>query len=116
MPNSAVTDSALYLAVNETRRLPALLAAVWFCGFGVVLAAWYLRWRSISAAIRKAVPLHDGREVRVLRRMERIAGIQRPMAMFLCTASLGAGDLRHRGTRSTVAERDPRLIFLKQIA
>lgn len=116
VPNSAVMNSGLYLAANEIgqpftqrpaplgvsalaaivsstlpQRLPALLAALWFCGFGVVLSAWYLRWRRISAAIRKAVPLHDGREVRVLRRMERIAGIQRPIAMFLCTASLEPG-------------------------
>jgi bla regulator protein BlaR1 len=116
MPNSAVMNRGLYLAANQIgqpftqppvslggsalativsstlpQRLPAQLAGVWFCGFGVILSAWYLRWRRMSVAIRKAVPLHDGREVRVLRRMERIAGIQRPIAMFLCTASLEPG-------------------------
>jgi len=38
-----------------THLLPALLAAVWLCGFLVVVCVWYMRWRRISAAIRKAV-------------------------------------------------------------
>lgn len=73
------------------RLLPTLLEAAWFCGFGVVLSAWYSRWRGISAAIRDAVPLREGREVRALRRMQRIAGIQRPVAMLLCASSLEPG-------------------------
>jgi beta-lactamase regulating signal transducer with metallopeptidase domain len=71
--------------------LPTLLAAVWLCGFAMVLLVWYLRWRIISAAVRKAVPLHEGREVEALRRMERIGGIQRPIRMLLSSASLEPG-------------------------
>jgi len=51
--------------------IPALLAAAWLCGSGVVLAAWFVRWRSISAAVRNAAPLRAEREVEALRRMER---------------------------------------------
>lgn len=70
---------------------PPILAALWLCGFVVVLFAWYVRWRNISAVIRKAVPLHEGREVEALRRMERIAGIRRPIKLLLSPASLEPG-------------------------
>src|SRR5437879_13771653 len=52
-----------------TQLLPALLAVVWLCGFLVVIFHWYFRWRRISAAIRKSVPLQEGREVQTLRRL-----------------------------------------------
>jgi beta-lactamase regulating signal transducer with metallopeptidase domain len=105
MPNPAGTKSGLFLAVNEFSRpfsqplvraplihLPvALLAAVWLGGAVVVLAAWYLRWRNLSAQIRTAVPLREGREVEVLRRMQRIAGIKKPIAMLLSPACLEPG-------------------------
>lgn len=105
-PGLPVTQGWLYFAVNEIGQpfappivpgssglpaviasrlsplLPAMLAAVWFCGFGMVLTHWYLRWRNISAALRSAVPLRAGCEVEALRRMERIADIRRPIAVF----------------------------------
>jgi len=57
---------------NLIRVLPALLAATWLVGFLVVLLVWYVRWRQISAAVRQARPLRDGREVVALRRLERV--------------------------------------------
>ena len=59
--------------------LPALLVASWFCGFAIVLLAWCVRWRRISAALRKSAPLHKGREAVTLRRLERKAGARRPL-------------------------------------
>lgn len=70
--------------------LPALLA-VWLCGFLVVVFVWHLRWRRISAAIRKATPLREGREVEALRRLERIEGIRKPTEILLSRASLEPG-------------------------
>ncbi|HKN76927.1 MAG TPA: hypothetical protein VJW94_17250, partial [Candidatus Acidoferrum sp.] len=43
--------------------LPVLLAAVWLCGMAAVILAWYVRWRRISAVMRAAVLLREGREV-----------------------------------------------------
>jgi len=74
-----------------THLLPALLAAVWLCGFLVVVFVWYMRWRRISAAIRKAVPLQEGREVDALRQLERIGGIRKRIEMFMSRASLEPG-------------------------
>ncbi len=74
-----------------THLLPALLAAVWLCGFLVVVFVWYMRWRRISAAIRKAVPLQEGREVDALRQLERIGGIRKRIEMLMSRASLEPG-------------------------
>jgi len=70
--------------------LPALLA-VWLCGFLMVVFVWLLRWRRISAAIREATPLREGREVEALRRLEHIEGIRKPTEILLSRASLEPG-------------------------
>jgi len=70
--------------------VPALLA-VWFCGFLVVLITWSTRWRRISVAIRSAVPLHHGREVEAMRRVERVGGRRTRIEMLLSRASLEPG-------------------------
>jgi len=71
--------------------LPALLVAVWLCGFVIVLLAWCVRWRRISAALRESAPLREGREAATLRRLERIAGTHRPIDIVLSRASLEPG-------------------------
>jgi bla regulator protein blaR1 len=68
--------------------LPAFLAAVWLCGFLVVLVAWYLRWLRLWATLRNAMPLRKGREVETLRRLESIAGLRKPIEVRLSGASL----------------------------
>src|SRR5437667_2867531 len=74
-----------------TQLLPALLAVVWLCGFLVVIFHWYFRWRRISAAIRKSVPLQEGREVQTLRRLERTGGMPKATEMLLSRTSLEPG-------------------------
>jgi bla regulator protein BlaR1 len=74
-----------------TQLLPALFAVVWLCGFLAVISHWYFRWRRVSAAIREAVPLQEGREVQALRRLERTGGIQKATEMLLSGASLEPG-------------------------
>jgi bla regulator protein blaR1 len=70
--------------------LPALIA-IWLCGFLAVLLMCIIRWRRISAAMKAATPLSDGREVGALRRMERIAGISKPIELLMSRASLEPG-------------------------
>jgi len=81
---STVSPSVIHL-------LPGLVAAVWLCGFLVILSVWYLRWRGISLAIREAVPLREGREVEALRRLERIGGMRKRIEILLSRASLEPG-------------------------
>jgi bla regulator protein BlaR1 len=71
--------------------LPTLLAAVWICGFMIVLSVWCVRWRRISAAIREAEPLREGREVEALRRAESIGGVRQHIPILLSSGSLEPG-------------------------
>ena len=73
--------------------LPAILVAAWACGFVAVLVVWFARWRRVSAGIRNAAPLNDGREVAALRRLEQAGGIRRKIEIFLSHASLEPGIL-----------------------
>jgi bla regulator protein BlaR1 len=86
---SAVLPSTV--APSLSHALPALLAILWICGFAAVFSIWYVRWRRISVATREAVPLHEGREVEALRRMERIGGMGRRIEMLLSATSLEPG-------------------------
>jgi bla regulator protein blaR1 len=113
--NSAETNAGLYAIVEQigrpfsqpaksvaspvspivspslTHLFPALLIVVWLCGFLAVLLLWLVRWRRISAALRDSVPLREGREVEVLRRQERVAGINQRVEMLLSCATLEPG-------------------------
>jgi bla regulator protein blaR1 len=82
-------------AVPQTlfASLPALLAAAWVCGFATVLMVWFARWRRVSAGIRNAAPLQEGREVEALRRLEQAGGVRRKIEIFLSRASLEPGIL-----------------------
>ena len=76
---------------NLIRVLPALLAATWLGGFLVVLLVWYVRWRQISAAVRQALPLREGREVVALRRLERVGEMPKRIEVRLSRAALEPG-------------------------
>lgn len=71
--------------------LPAILAAVWLCGFVTVVFVWGVRWRRISVAISESVSLTEGREAEALRRLERMAGIPKAIPILLSRASLEPG-------------------------
>jgi len=86
----ATTHSVAVATPALSEVLPILLA-IWLCGFLAVLLMWVIRWRRISAAMRTATPLSDGREVGALRRMEQIAGIRKPIELLMSRASLEPG-------------------------
>lgn len=70
---------------------PALLLAAWLCGFTVVILMWHTRWRQTSLLAREAKPLGGGREVEMLRRLERSAEIRKPIEIRLSRGSLEPG-------------------------
>jgi uncharacterized protein (TIGR03435 family) len=84
IPQSTASAGLIHL-------LPAVLAAMWLCGFLVVISQWYFRWWRISAAIRKAVPLKEGREVQALRRLERMGRMRKRTEMLVSQTSLEPG-------------------------
>jgi uncharacterized protein (TIGR03435 family) len=71
--------------------LQGALAVVWMCGFLVTFSLWWSRWRRISAAMRAAVPMSQGREVNALRRMEQTAGVRTPIVFLFSSDSLEPG-------------------------
>jgi bla regulator protein BlaR1 len=87
-----VTSAAVPASMSSSlvHLLPAFLVAVWIFGFVLVLSVWCVRWWKMSAAMREAVPLHEGREVEALRRIERIAGT-RHTEILKSSASLEPG-------------------------
>ncbi|MGA2743419.1 MAG: M56 family metallopeptidase [Candidatus Sulfotelmatobacter sp.] len=88
---SLISPAAPSASQTVLHFLPAILLAAWFCGFATVLLVWCLRWRRISATLREAAPLLEGREVEALRRLERIAGLRMPMQMVSSPTSLEPG-------------------------
>jgi bla regulator protein BlaR1 len=75
---------------SEAHLLP-WIAAVWLGGFLLVLATWTVRWRRIAAALKAANPSSEGRELAALRRIERIGGIRKPIALLLSPGALEPG-------------------------
>jgi bla regulator protein BlaR1 len=90
MPVVSRTAPPMGLA-NLIHLLPALVVAIWLCGFLAVLLVWYARWRRVSASVRKSVPLREGREVEALRRVEGSQGIRKPIEMLLSRTSVEPG-------------------------
>jgi bla regulator protein BlaR1 len=78
-------------SANLMHQLPVILSTIWLVGFAVVICAWCVRWRRMSAAMRSAVPVNEGREVEALRRLESQGGIRRRIEMLLSRASLEPG-------------------------
>jgi bla regulator protein blaR1 len=50
--------------------MPVILVIVWLSGTVIVSLVWYLRWRQVASARRRAIPVHTGRE---LERLSRLA-------------------------------------------
>jgi uncharacterized protein (TIGR03435 family) len=71
--------------------VPAVLVALWVGGLLGVLAAWWVRWRRVFETLRAATPLREGREVETLRRLERLAGVRKPIDVVLSNTSLEPG-------------------------
>ena len=62
-------------------RLPAVLLALWATGAVLVLFRSRLQWYRVRTIARNAVPLTAGREVDILRSVERALGSKRPLPM-----------------------------------
>jgi len=93
-PQPRVTQAASAMFLSSlTNMIPALLAIGWLCGSLAVVLVWLLRYRKISAALRQAVPLREGREVEALNRLANIGGVRKKIEIFLSPASLEPGIL-----------------------
>jgi bla regulator protein BlaR1 len=78
-------------SAGPASSLPLFLAVAWFCGTVFVVLAWYMRWRRISAALQKAMPVREGRELESLRRLERATGMPQQIEIRVSPASMEPG-------------------------
>ena len=77
--------------VFTSHFLPNLLLVIWFCGCAGVVFIWWLRWRRITAAVRAALPMQTGRELEVLRSVERRGGIADETEIIVSRCGLEPG-------------------------
>jgi bla regulator protein BlaR1 len=68
-----------------------LLGMIWLGGATLVLTVWGIRWRRVAALARSGPRIVDGPEVDALRRLERQAGLGRPMPIVVSPASCEPG-------------------------
>jgi bla regulator protein blaR1 len=73
------------------RILPLILTAVWLTGFITMMSFWCVQWRRISRLVRSARPLIEGREVDLLRKAERVAGLPRSVPLLPSSNSMEPG-------------------------
>jgi bla regulator protein BlaR1 len=73
---------------NLVYMLSVIFTVAWLCGFFALLFIWWVRWRRVSAMMRHALPLSEGREVEVLRRVERIGRVWTPIKLLASRADL----------------------------
>jgi len=72
-------------------RLLPLLPWVWLAGFLVVLSVWMVRWFRVSAMIRQATLLSEGREFTALGRLGHLTRSLPPLTLRLSGSSLEPG-------------------------
>lgn len=83
-----------YSAVRNTGfpgLLPTLAAVVWLCGFLYVLGRWAFRFRKLARVVRDALPVHDGREVEALRRVEDLGALRQNIGILVVPFSIEPG-------------------------
>jgi bla regulator protein blaR1 len=72
-------------------QLAPALVLICLCGSLAVALAWYLKWRRVSALVRRAIPINEGRELDILRRQENAMGMPSGIKLFLSPDSLEPG-------------------------
>ena len=83
------------MAAGSTSRLasavPLLLLAIWGCGCMAILTMWCVRWRRVALMVDAASRVEDSRELAILRRLEHVAGITKPIGLVSTSGSLEPG-------------------------
>jgi uncharacterized protein (TIGR03435 family) len=81
-------------ALNSSTILDAVVpigVAIWMAGTLTTFGVWIVRWRRVSAVTRAAERIEDGRDLALLREIEKRAGRSRPIAFLASEASLEPG-------------------------
>ena len=84
-PVSAETPSGVFTAI------PIVILACWFCGCGFMCLRWWSKWRRARALVWNARPaafMTEGRELRMLRCLERKVGARKPLTIVPSGSSI----------------------------
>jgi beta-lactamase regulating signal transducer with metallopeptidase domain len=69
-----------------TNEFSAILFAVWFCGFTILVIAWFRSWRHIRAVQRTAIPLQLNLPIKVMCSPARLEpgvfGVRKPVLLL----------------------------------
>ena len=86
-PATPIRDTSTELLAT----IAPIAGAVWLVGAVALLASSLVAWRRVRAIVRASMPIHDGPEVAALRRIERHAGLSRPIEMVRSTTPIEPG-------------------------
>lgn len=86
----AAQHSMSAASVAAAHWLPSA-ALIWLAGFIAVVLLWAVRWFRISAQMKSAKLAAGGRELEILRRVERVGGLRNPIRLLLSRTSLEPG-------------------------
>jgi uncharacterized protein (TIGR03435 family) len=79
-------DTTAVAAVHQSHLLPAILIAVWLCGFLVIVLSWFRSWRQVRAVVHASAQMTVLAKVPVLyspRKIEPgVFGIVRPVLLL----------------------------------
>lgn len=92
-PGSGV-DVALSLGPDPgpwPEWLPLALGGLWAAGALVVLALWWIKWHRVASIAGRATALVEGREVDILRRLERATGADRKLPIVATGTAIEPG-------------------------
>ncbi len=82
---------AAIVAAHATLSMPTIFMGLWLCGFVIVMVRWCLRWRQVCRTAADAIDLHQGREIDMLRSVQRRAGVQAGISFRLSRNPLEPG-------------------------
>ena len=85
--------AALHAPWRPSIHFFSFLAVLWIAGSLVVLSCWMIRWRRVAIELRSARRATDGREFSVLRRLQALHKIRRPIALSISDSTLEPGVL-----------------------
>lgn len=94
-------------AASASIALPRLLVLAWTAGAMALVWTWWTRWRRVVATVDASPPICDGPEVDALRRLERAAGLRRPIALVASPSACEPG---------VFGVRRPRLLWPARIS
>jgi bla regulator protein blaR1 len=76
---------------STTIALPEVIATVWAVGCILLLARWAVQWRAVARVAASSVALTEGREVAILRRLERARGSRSLLTMVVARGAMEPG-------------------------